>query len=199
MEAATAFELADWRRRVGELYARVRELGAGPAAWAAWRDGREQLYREHPQSPVPPARRAAFRFACFDHDPALRAVARVEPVVPVHRAGDADVPGMTEVATLHFTLGGAEQRLAAFWLDGYAGGLFVPFTDATSGRETYGGGRYVVDTAKGADLGTEGAGVVLDFNVAFMPSCAHDPRWVCPLATPLNRLTVPVRGGERLA
>ena len=49
---------------------------------------------------------------------------------------------------------------------------------------------------KGADLGTEGDRLVLDFNLAYNPSCAYDPRWVCPLAPPANRLPVPVRAGE---
>ena len=103
---------------------------------------------------------------------------------------------MTSVGALRFTLDGASQELGAYWLDGYAGGLFVPFADGTSGQETYGGGRYALDTAKGADLGMEGEGVVLDFNFAYAPSCAHDPRWRCPLAPAANRLQVAVRAGE---
>jgi hypothetical protein len=53
--------------------------------------------------------------------------------------------------TLGGLLGGAS--LAVIWMEGYAGGLFLPFRDATSGSETYGGGRYLLDTVKGADLG----------------------------------------------
>ncbi len=103
---------------------------------------------------------------------------------------------MTHVGTLGFVLDGARHELGAYWLDGYAGGLFVPVADGTSGSETYGGGRYVLDTAKGADLGSEGGRVVLDFNFAYAPSCAHDARWRCPLAQPSNRLSVPLRAGE---
>ena len=51
---------------------------------------------------------------------------------------------------------------------------------------------------KGADLGTEGGHLVLDFNFAYQPSCSYDPAWACPLAPPDNRLAVPVRAGERL-
>jgi uncharacterized protein (DUF1684 family) len=84
---------------------------------------------------------------------------------------------------------------------GYAGGLFLPFRDATNGRETYGAGRYLLDAAKSADLGPGGApgSLVLDFNFAFHPSCAFDARWSCPLAPPENRLDAPVEAGERLA
>ena len=95
----------------------------------------------------------------------------------------------------------AGQRLAVFWLEGYGGGIFVPFRDATSGRETYGAGRYLLDSIKGADHGGDAATgeLVLDFNMAYHPSCAYDPRWSCPLAPPENRLTVAVPVGERLA
>jgi uncharacterized protein (DUF1684 family) len=75
----------------------------------------------------------------------------------------------------------------------------VPFRDGTSGKETYGAGRYLLDTIKSADFGSDAAAgtVVLDFNYAYHPSCAYDPRWVCPLAPPENRLTLPIRAGEQ--
>jgi uncharacterized protein (DUF1684 family) len=75
--------------------------------------------------------------------------------------------------------------------------MFLSFADATSGRETYGACRYLLDTVKGADLGERGGELVIDFNFSYNPSCAYDPRWVCPLAPPGNRLAVPVRAGER--
>jgi hypothetical protein len=103
---------------------------------------------------------------------------------------------MTHVGTLRFALDGVDLELGAYWLDGYAGGLFVPFADSTSGSQTYGGGRYALDTAKGADLGGAGDRVVLDFNFSYAPSCAHDARWRCPLAPAANRLGIPVLAGE---
>lgn len=91
--------------------------------------------------------------------------------------------------------------LSLFWMEGYSGGLFLPFRDATSGAETYAAGRYLLDTAKSADLGGDPArgSLILDFNFAYQPSCAFDPRWACPLAPPENRLDVPIRAGERIA
>ena len=86
------------------------------------------------------------------------------------------------------TLDGQELSLDLHWLEGYGGGIFVAFADATSGSETYGGGRYVLDSVKGADLGQDGERLVLDFNFAYNPSCAYDPRWICPLAPASNRL-----------
>jgi uncharacterized protein (DUF1684 family) len=93
------------------------------------------------------------------------------------------------------------QSLSVLWIEGYGNGLFLPFRDATNGRETYGAGRYLLDTVKGADQGGDPAGgtLVLDFNLGYHPSCAWDPRWVCPLAPPANALPVEVRVGERLA
>ena len=98
---------------------------------------------------------------------------------------------------VRFELGGEPQELALYWLEGYGGGVFLPFADATGRTQTYGGGRYLLDTVKGADLGDEDGRLVLDFNFAYNPSCAYDPRWVCPLSPPENRLAVEVRAGER--
>ena len=86
--------------------------------------------------------------------------------------------------------------LEVFWLDAYGGGVFLPFRDLTSGKTTYGGGRYLLDTAKGADLGGDGGTLRLDFNFAYHPSCHYDPQLVCPLAPPANRLAVAIEAGE---
>jgi uncharacterized protein (DUF1684 family) len=86
-----------------------------------------------------------------------------------------------------------------YWIDVYGGGVFLPFRDATAGTETYGAGRYLLDTVKGADLGGSDSRLILDFNYAYHPSWAYDARWSCPLAPPENRLDVAVRAGERLS
>jgi len=85
----------------------------------------------------------------------------------------------------------------------YGGGLFLPFKDATSGHETYGGGRYLFDTVKNTDglvleITSGSAEVVIDFNFAYNPSCAYSPRWACPLAPPENALPLAVRAGEKV-
>jgi uncharacterized protein (DUF1684 family) len=91
------------------------------------------------------------------------------------------------------------DELTLYWIGGYGGGVFLPFKDATSGRETYGGGRYLLDTIKSADLGTTADGaVILDFNFAYNPSCAYSDRWTCPLAPAANQLPAAVRAGERM-
>jgi uncharacterized protein (DUF1684 family) len=66
----------------------------------------------------------------------------------------------------------------------------------TNASETYQGGRYLIDTIKGADLGWEGEDLVVDFNFAYNPSCAYNERWSCPLPPPENSLPVAIEAGE---
>jgi uncharacterized protein (DUF1684 family) len=203
--------LADWRRQVSALYADVRAMAATDPAIALghWRAVRERLYREHPQSPVPAGEREHFRAVHFEHDPARRFEVVVEPAPPpapgafaleLPNSG-ADVLSFSRVGRIAIPFEEGPRTLSVFWMAGYAGGLFIPFRDATNGHETYGAGRYLVDAAKSADLGGDPARntVIVDFNFAFQPSCAFDPRWACPLAPPENRLDLPIRAGERLA
>ena len=205
--------LADWRRRMTALYAEVRQtaLVDRAIALAHWRAVRESMYRTHPQSPVPAAERAAFRALHFESDGAMRFEVRLEPAppAPTGLAGlggielpnsGADVLSFSRVGSVELPLPGGPRRLSVFWMAGYAGGLFIPFRDATNGEETYAAGRYLMDAAKGLDLGGDPAAgtMVLDFDYAIQPSCAFDPRWACPLAPPENRLDVPIRAGERL-
>ena len=90
------------------------------------------------------------------------------------------------------------KELTLYWIEGYGGGVFLPFGDATNGRESFAGGRYLLDTIKSADLGSDGAGrLILDFNFAYYPSCAYSEAWVCPLSPPENRLPGAIRAGER--
>ncbi len=190
--------LLDWKRRVFELYAEVRSEHDSERAWRHWRDARDELFRSHPQTPIPAG--ASFeRLPYFDYDPALRVLGTVEQVERVTReiATSGERPySFTRFARVRFSLAG-EHALDLYWLDGYGGGVYLCFADATSGTETYGAGRYLLDTVKGSDLGERNGKLVLDFNFAYNPSCSYDPRWVCPLAPPGNRLTAPIRAGER--
>jgi uncharacterized protein (DUF1684 family) len=185
-------DLLDWKRRVFALYAEVREAADPRAAWERWREMRAALFRDHPQSARPGYKGLDY----FAYDRAWRFVAEVVPVEPESRtiAGSGPEPvGATRFAVVRFD--GFELEL--FWLEDYGGGLFLPFRDATSGTATYGAGRYLLDTVKGADLGSEGGRLVLDFNFAYNPSCAYDPKWACPLSPPANRLPVAVEAGEK--
>lgn len=194
--------LLDYRRRVFELYARIRTAPEPEPAWRMWRETRDELFSTHPQSPVAPERRSdTGPLPYFDYDPGVRALARVRPAAAEHfnlPTSGTEPMSFTRFATATFALGGPDLELELYWLHGYGGGIFLPFRDATSGQETYGAGRYLLDTVKGADLGMKDDELILDFNFAYNPSCSYDPRWVCPLAPPPNRLGVAVRAGERV-
>lgn len=199
MDLQDQLDLVDWRRRMGDAY-RLDSL-------EAWRAARDRLFREHPQSPIPLDGRAAFGgLSWFPPDPAYRVPARIEPAdgarVEIDTGGEDGVVRYRRIGTLSFRLLGQACTLSVLAMVGYGGGLFVPFLDATSGEETYGGGRYLVDTVKNTDGGcleiaVGSREVVIDFDYAYHPSCYHSPRWACPLAPPENRLPVPVRAGER--
>jgi uncharacterized protein (DUF1684 family) len=192
-------ELLDYKRRVHALYARVREDADAARAFAAWVAERDELFARHPQSALPPERQAGFRgLEYFDFDPAGRVLA---DVVPAERrrydvpSSDGAPMSFERVGVARFSLLGEAVELELYWLVAYGGGLFVPFADTA--EETYGAGRYLLDTVKGADLGASDGRLVLDFNLAYNPSCSYDPRWSCPLAPPPNRLRMPIRMGER--
>jgi uncharacterized protein (DUF1684 family) len=199
--ATELLDLLDWKRQVFELYAEVRASPEPEHAWRRWRDVRDTLYRSHPQSPLPPGSRAGFAgLDYFPYDAALRVLADVAlaPAEPRDIRGSAgSAIRFRRFGRAEFELAGAERTLELYWLEGYGGGVFLPFADGTTGRETYSGGRYLLDTVKGSDLGTAAGCIVLDFNFAYNPSCSYDARWACPLAPAANRLDLAVRAGER--
>jgi uncharacterized protein len=195
--------LLDWRRTIADLYAEIRATPDKRRAREHWQTTRARLFREHPQSPVPAAQRPGYTGPhLFDYEAAWCLSAEVEAVEPrrleIVTSHHQEAMAFTRFARARFSHSGMKLTLELYWLEGYGGGLFVPFADTTGGAETYGAGRYLLDTAKGADLGQQEGRLVLDFNFAYQPSCAYDPRWTCPLAPPANRLSVPVRAGERV-
>ena len=180
------FDLLDWKRRIFELYAAVRSASDPSVAWLLWREVR-----------------AGFRgVEYYLYDPELRVLAEVEKAESeslLIAGSSGSTVRFTRFGRAGFELAGERRSLELYWLEGYGGGIFVPFGDATNGVESYGPGRYVLDSVKGADLGMEDGRLVLDFNFAYNPSCSYDPRWACPLCPPPNRLSVPIRAGERLS
>ena len=191
--------LLDWRRQVTALYAAARaEARADPeGAFARFRAARDRLFAEHPDSPLPADKRTAFPGVPYwPYDPALRFEVEVGPA-PAERltaiSSTGDPYALDRIGRVSLPMG----TLDVYWVAVYGGGVFLPFRDGTSGGESYGGGRYLLDTVKGADLGGSDGRLVVDFNYAYNPSCAYDPRWSCPLAPPANRLTVPIPAGER--
>jgi uncharacterized protein (DUF1684 family) len=195
-----ALDIVDWRRRVFGVYAEVRAAADPAEGHALWRRTRDELFANHPASPLLAEARTSFAgLPVPDYDPDWRFEVELEKTsadrieldtgtdgtVPFERLGLVDVPGVGSLDV---------WRLAS-----YGGGLFVPVKDASAGTDggTYGGGRYLIDTVKGADLGSRGRSLVVDFNFAYNPSCAYDPDWACPLAQPGNVVHVSIPVGER--
>ena len=199
--SADRWELLDWRRRVAELYSRVRgRYATDPvAAHDLWRRGRDELFATHPCTPLPRSVRQGFGgLEVAAYDPAYAFVIEVDTEVTPRRftvgSGTGEAFTYEVIGAVTLPVG----RLEVLWLDDYAGGVFLPFADATNGVETYGAGRYLLDTPKGADLGDDDQGrLVVDLNFAYHPSCTYDPAYSCPLPPPDNRLEVAVPVGER--
>lgn len=199
-ESPVYLELTEWRRTMAALYAGIRAEADPALAHQQWREGRDELFRDHPQSPLEPGdplRESGLPY--WPYDPALRFTAELEPVdgptsmtVP---SGDGDIR-MRLAGRVR--LGALPAVLDVWWLDQYAGGLFLPLRDGTAGNESYGGGRYLLDTAKGADLGGDETELILDLNFLYHPSCRYSPEWSCPLAPAGDRIPERVEAGERM-
>jgi uncharacterized protein (DUF1684 family) len=200
--SSSELELADWRRQVNRLYGEVRAQSDPGQGHALWRSGREELFRSHPQSPLAPGhplRESGLPY--WPYDPRLRF--ELELLAPLSELPVPLSTGTDGVTTL-LPIGRVELpaplagSVQVWWLDQYAGGLFLPLRDGTAGVSIYGGGRYLLDTAKGADLGGSEHTLVIDLNFLYHPSCRYDSAWVCPLAPEQNRIETPVQAGERL-
>ena len=197
-------DLLDWKRRVFDLYREVRLEPDPEAAWRRWRAVRDELFATHPQSPLPPGR-APVVSAGSRTSGTIRPRAcsprfdRPTPASYVLGGSDGTPYRATRVADRVLRARRARQRgRAVLARRATAGACSCRFAMRRAAIETYGGGRYLLDTVKGADLGDRDGRLVLDFNFAYHPSCVYDGRWSCPLAPPGNRLAVPVRAGERL-
>jgi uncharacterized protein len=192
--------LLGWRRRTAALYAAARAAAEDPElGWRTWRDGRDELFAGHPDSPLSAeARRAFTGLPLAPYDPALRFEPELEPAEPERREVATASDGVVPFERIGQVRLGDLGTLDVWWLDSYGGGVFLPLRDGSAGAGTYGGGRYLLDTVKGADLGGSDGRLVVDLNFAYHPSCAYDPRWSCPLAPEGNRLTAPVAAGEQL-
>jgi uncharacterized protein (DUF1684 family) len=150
-------------------------------------------------SPVPADKRAALLpLAYYPPSSAYRAPAVLKPLADGTTVEMPTSTGqrrkMRVVGTLEFTLRGQPLTLGAFVESGARdlSRLFVPFTDLTSGTETYPAGRYI-------DLDVTPTGIyVIDFNRAYNPYCYYNPTYDCPFPPRSNRLQVPIRAGEKV-
>jgi uncharacterized protein (DUF1684 family) len=188
---ANRLELADWRERVAALYLSDVDING-------FRTGRDALFAEHPQSPVPRDTFTGLRY--FDPDPSFvveLALTSANGQLEIDTGGEDGVVTYERVGIAPTPWG----PLTLWWIHAYGGGLFLPFRDGTCGHQTYGGGRYLTDTIKGTfgrgvTLDRDGRAAVLDFNYAYNPSCAYNAAYLCPLAPRENWLDAPVEAGE---
>lgn len=157
-------------------------------------------YRDPETSPLTEADLARFQgLAFFEPDTSYQVWARLSRTP---EALPFDMPTTTDrlsrerqYGTLHFELEGegfylkVYQNLQLMQEEGFEDYLFLPFTDATNGKETYYGGRYM-------DLRIPaGDSLLLDFNQAYNPYCAYNPDYSCPIVPRENHLDIPVRAG----
>ncbi|MBA2558674.1 MAG: DUF1684 domain-containing protein [Propionibacteriales bacterium] len=194
---AANWAVLDWRRRVGDLYRQVRSAAHPADGHATWVSGRDDLLRHHPASPVPQNARAAYPGTdVAPYDIAFRYVVAVDAdVEPQSRDVATGTDGVARFDLLGRILLPDVGELDVWWLGSYGGGVFLPVKD--TGGASYGGGRYLLDTVKGADLGGADDSLVVDLNFAYQPSCAYDEAWACPLAGPTNTVPVALPVGER--
>lgn len=197
-------DLLDYRRRVFELYRQIRELGSdSPEAFALFKKTRDDLFANHSQSALDGKQKQSFHgLSYYDYNPTFRILAKLnqdgEKQEYVLDAGDDGAVKIKQIGTVQFKIGAESASLGVFWINSYGGGIFIPFRDASNQKTSYGGGRYLYDTIKGADLGTVADMLILDFNYAYHPSCYYNPRWICPLAPMQNHLSIAIDAGEKL-
>ncbi len=201
--SSEALQVADWRLRVFALYQTVRErsLEDPRAAHRIWRDGRDELFATHPATPLLPQDRATFAgLPVVDYDSAWRFECVITaPAEPVSRNVETGTDGVVPFELLGTVSIPDVGTLDVWRLSSYGGGIFLPVRDALAGADggTYGGGRYLLDTVKGAHLGHGRDGtLIIDFNFAYSPSCTYDPAWACPLPQAGNVVNAPIPVGE---
>jgi hypothetical protein len=182
-------------------------LSAPPSGWQAQlsreREEKDQRFRTGPDTPLLSEDVASFKgLEYWAPDPAYRFAGRIERYPSAERFTILSTTGKKRPCErygwLSFELRGKKCRLQVYRLldvGDHPGveGLFLPFTDETTGRESYPAGRYV-------DLEGPGDGpYVLDFNRAYNPLCAYGApeRYACPVTPSENRLAVRLEAGER--
>ena len=202
MSARTTLDVIDWRRRTFALYAEVRAAADPVAAHAHWREVCDDMFAHHPATAILTEDRDAFTgLPVAPYDPAWRFEVAIQDAAPASFEFETGTDGLVTFDRVG-TVDIPDVGVLDVWRHtGYGGGIFLPIKDALAGKPggTYGGGRYLLDTIKGADLGNspESGPLVLDFNFAYNPSCAYDPAWACPLAPAGDRVPVEIPVGER--
>jgi hypothetical protein len=166
---------------------------------------REAEFRDPAQSPLPEADQKKFKGLCyFDTDLSYRVKARftktASPVMFRMLTTGSRRPEYVKYGEVEFVLNGITYRLGVYQsqdlkkMPGYEDYLFVPFTDVTSGQETYAVGRYMDFRIPNEETDE----VIIDFNRCYYPSCAYGKStYSCPIPPQENALPIPIHAGER--
>ena len=170
-----------------------------PAKIAAIRAAKDDSFKNDPDSPVPQDKKSTLvPLAYFPIDESYAVPATLEPAEERTRlqvpTSTGKIRDIERIGTLKFSVKGQSLRLTAFrdLESREVNRLFVPFSDLTSGAETYPAGRYM-------ELDPTPTGIYLvDFNVAYHPYCYYSPEYDCPYPPKENRLEVPIRAGEKM-
>ncbi|MFP4321281.1 MAG: DUF1684 domain-containing protein [Anaerolineales bacterium] len=151
--------------------------------------------KSHPQSPWPKAARSDFAgLDYFPYNPeldlTLKAERFAEPESVTLTTNTGEIRDYERWGQVHFQVDGHAVSLTLYWARDH---FFLPFTDATSGAQTYGAGRYLDPEQTRDDI------FRIDFNRAYAPFCAYSEAYSCPLPPAENRLSVAIRAGEKTA
>jgi uncharacterized protein len=161
---------------------------------AEFRSSKDIFFGHEPSSPLTQAQRRSFNgLAYFPENAELVIRAKIDRNVQAEvirmETTKRQVQNYHRYGLVHFQVDGKATQVTLYAAE-HAHELFLPFRDATSGKETYGAGRYL-------DLHAHGDEIVIDFNYAYNPYCAYNPDWNCPLPPAENWLKVPIRAGEK--
>ena len=160
---------------------------------------KDKDFKSGQNSPVPGPQKAGFQgLSYYPINPDLRFKAKLiryaRPKQIRLGTNTGEIRSALRYGYFEFQVENRICRLSVYKLEDapdHGASLFIPFRDATSGKETYGSGRYL-------DLKENTSGIYdLDFNLAYNPYCAYNSEFSCPFPPAENTLQVPIRAGEK--
>ncbi len=162
-------------------------------ALAEFRKEKDQFFANSSDSPLTPEQQSAFQgLDYFSEKPELRFEIEIEPFpnpeIVKLPTSTGDIKTYSRYGQFSFDVDGKTVKLTLF---GSPHGFFLPFVDSLAGKETYGAGRYL-DPEQ-----LPNGKILIDFNLAYNPYCAYNENWNCPIPPAENRLSIPIRAGEK--
>ncbi len=200
----TDLSLLDWRRKISNIYSDVRSKTNLENAWQEWLRKRKNLFYFHRESPISHLNKNNEIINFYPYNQKFLFFVNLKKIInsntiELHIGKD----GKARIFPYYRTVGLKKSlftELIIYKFEGYAGGLFLPFKDlgCLNNENHYEGGRYLIDTMKGADLGVNKDNkLMLDFNFSYNPSCAYNNSWVCPILNNKNFVKIFIDAGEK--